>query len=264
MTTPDVPLRLELTYELPGTPEQVWDAIATANGITAWFTPTDLDEREGGVVRFHMGEDGSSEGTVTGWDPPRRFAYEEPDWAALMGQEGASVTPLATEFLVEARSGGTCVVRVVTSAFGTGADWEQEFFDEMEKGWTPFFENLRLYLTHFPGQQVTTLEAATKLPVAVDTLWPAMLEASGIGEVGQRVELCGVTGDVDRIGNEQALLRLTAPVPGYLLLFAFGRGEAESSAHVHGYLFSGDAPAFVEREQPLWKAWLESLPVAVS
>ena len=27
---PDVPLRLELSFELPGTPEQVWDAIATA------------------------------------------------------------------------------------------------------------------------------------------------------------------------------------------------------------------------------------------
>ena len=34
MTTPDVPLRMELTFELPGTPEQVWDAIATANGIS--------------------------------------------------------------------------------------------------------------------------------------------------------------------------------------------------------------------------------------
>ena len=46
---------------------------------------------------------------------------------------GAPVTPLATEFLVEAQSGGTCVLRVVSSAFGTGADWEQEFFDEMER-----------------------------------------------------------------------------------------------------------------------------------
>ena len=58
-TTPNVPLRLELTFEMPGTPEQVWDAIATANGISAWFLPTDLEEREGGAVAFHMGETGS-------------------------------------------------------------------------------------------------------------------------------------------------------------------------------------------------------------
>ena len=57
--------------------------------------------------------------------PARRIAYEE-DWASLVGHPGADVTPLATEFLVEARSGGTCVVRVVTSAFGTGADWEDD------------------------------------------------------------------------------------------------------------------------------------------
>ena len=71
MTTPDVPLRMELTFELPGTPEQVWDAIATANGISAWIMPTDLEEREGGAVAFHMGEaTGLVPGTVTGWEPP--------------------------------------------------------------------------------------------------------------------------------------------------------------------------------------------------
>ena len=72
MTTPDVPLRMELTFEMPGTPEQVWDAIATANGISSWMVPTDMDEREGGALIFHMG-DTDSPGTVTGWEPPRRF-----------------------------------------------------------------------------------------------------------------------------------------------------------------------------------------------
>jgi len=39
---------------------------------------------------------------------------------------------------------------VVTSAFGTGADWENEFWEEMANGWAPVLDNLRLYLTHFP------------------------------------------------------------------------------------------------------------------
>src|ERR687891_698110 len=129
--TPNTPLRLEFEVEVPGTAEQVWHAIATGPGNTAWFLPTDIEERDGGALCFHMPPDGDSPGTVTGWDPPRRFAYEEPNWASLAGREGAPVTPLATEFLVEARSGGTCVVRVVSSAFGSGADWENEFFDEM-------------------------------------------------------------------------------------------------------------------------------------
>ncbi|MET1002093.1 MAG: SRPBCC domain-containing protein, partial [Acidimicrobiia bacterium] len=128
MTTPDRPLRMELTFEMPGTAEQVWDAIATANGISSWFMPTDMESRVGGAVCFHMGED-ASEGTITEFDAPRRIVYEEPDWAGLSGHKGAEVTPLVSEFIVEAQAGGTCVVRVVSSAFGTGADWEQEFFD---------------------------------------------------------------------------------------------------------------------------------------
>ena len=129
-----------------------------------------VDEREGGTVLMHMGDD-DSPGTITGWDPPHRFAYFEPDWATLTGNDPASVTELATEFLVEAKSGGTCVLHVVTSAFGTGADWEQEFFDDMEKGWRPYFENLRLYLSNFPGQQVTSLTAHTTIERPRDEVW---------------------------------------------------------------------------------------------
>jgi uncharacterized protein YndB with AHSA1/START domain len=264
MTTPDVPLRMELTFELPGPPEQVWDAIATANGISGWFIPTDVEERQGGAICFHMGEDESA-GTVTGWDPPGRFVYEEPNWAALTGHEPTSVTPLVTEFLVEAQSGGTCVLRVVSSAFGTGADWEQEFFDDMERMWTPFFDNLRLYLTHFPGQRVTSLSVDADVPGAADTVWSALRQALGAEDVGQPVEARGLTGHVERIGTSpgpnELLLRVTDPVPGFLGFAAFDKGDGVTSARIEGYLFSEDAPAVVEREQPAWKAWLQSLPV---
>ena len=46
-TTPNVPYRLEFSVEVPGTPEQVWQAIATAKGMSAWFLPTEMEEREG-------------------------------------------------------------------------------------------------------------------------------------------------------------------------------------------------------------------------
>ena len=36
------------------------------------------------------------------------------------------------------------------------------------------------------------------------------------------------------------------------------------TARVNGYLFSDDAPAYIERETPGWQAWLEQLPVAAS
>ena len=45
MTTPDTPYRFELELTVPATPEQVWDAIASAEGISAWMLPTELDPR---------------------------------------------------------------------------------------------------------------------------------------------------------------------------------------------------------------------------
>ena len=141
MTTPDKPLRVSFEVEVPGTPAQVWDAIASADGISSWFLPTELEPREGGAVLMHMG-DTSSPARITGWEPERRLVYEEPEWATLVGHPGADVTPLTTEFLIEARSGGTCVVRVTSSAFGTGADWEGEFFDEMVTFYRPSFDLL--------------------------------------------------------------------------------------------------------------------------
>jgi len=260
MTTPAVPLRLEIAVEVPGTAEQVWHAIATGAGITSWFLPTDLEGREGGRVVTHMGEE-SSPGTVTGWDPPRRLAYEEPDWASLVGEEGGDVTPLATEFLVEARSGGTCVVRVVSSAFGTGADWEQEFFDEMEKGWVPFFDHLRMYLTHFPGQAATPLSVWADHAGSPAAVAEAMGRALGIDAVGQAVKIHGLAGEVDTIEDERVFLRLSEPLPGYMALGAYSKGEGLAGAQIAGYLFSPEAPAYIEREHATWRSWLENLAV---
>ena len=260
MTAPDVPLRFELSFEVPGTPEQVWHAIATADGMSAWFLPTDVDEREGGAVCFHMGDDSSSEGTITRWEPPRRIVYEEPAWAALSGHEDAPVTPLATEFLVEATSGGTCVVRIVSSAFGSGAEWEREFFEEMERGWRPFFDHLRLYLTHFPGQTASPMEIfGAAGQGSASAVRAAMRRELGAGEVGEPVEARGIKGRVEQLAEDALLIRITDPVPGYMGFFAHDNEDGTAWPQIAGYFFSDGAAAYVEQERAAWKSWAESL-----
>ena len=157
--------RMERTYTVPATPEQVWHAIATADGISAWLVPTRLDPRVGGEIAFDLG-DFTSTGVVTDYTPNARFAYEEPwpisqdvparmvEWFDSIGvplsqvrSDLAACTPIATEFLVEAASGGSSVIRVVTSAYGSGADWENEFFAEMVAGTVELLDHLT---THFP------------------------------------------------------------------------------------------------------------------
>ena len=259
-TSPNVPYRLEFSVEVPGTPEQVWQAIATAKGMSAWFLPTEMEEREGGAVHFTMGPEMGSDGHVVRWDPPHRLVYEE-DWASLMGKDPSDLSPLTSEFLVEAQSGGTCVVRVTSSGFGTGADWEQEFWADMGVQWMPFFDNLRLYLAHFPGQEATPMEVTASHPGEPAQLWKALHDSLGLGAEGTAVEVRGATGTVERVGERQALVRLTAPVAGILTAFAYGEADGKATVGVRAYLFSADAADWVRREEPGWAAWLQELAV---
>ena len=72
----------------------------------------------------------------------------------------------------------------------------------------------------------------------------------------------GATGTVERIGERQTLVRLTAPVPGMLSVFAYGEGDGKATAGVRAYLFSADAADYVRREEPAWQAWLQGLTVS--
>jgi uncharacterized protein YndB with AHSA1/START domain len=41
---------VQVEVEVPGTPEEVWQAIATGPGISSWFVPTTVEERDGKPV----------------------------------------------------------------------------------------------------------------------------------------------------------------------------------------------------------------------
>ncbi len=100
---------VQVEVELPGTPEEVWQAIATGPGVSSWFVPTEFEESDGKpvAVTSDFGPGMLARSVVTAWDPPRRFAAQGAGW-------GGS-PPIATEWSVEARAGGRCVVRVVHS-----------------------------------------------------------------------------------------------------------------------------------------------------
>jgi len=56
---------VQVEVEVPGTPEQVWQAIATGPGVGAWFVPTEVDGRVGGTVTSHFG--GGMDAVPCGW-----------------------------------------------------------------------------------------------------------------------------------------------------------------------------------------------------
>src|SRR4029078_11211011 len=86
-----------------------------------------------------------SELVIKVWNPPRRFVAESKE------QMGPGSPTVADEWTVEAKSGGTCRVRVVHSCFASADDWDDQF-EAVEKGWPAFFRILNVYLAHFRGQ----------------------------------------------------------------------------------------------------------------
>jgi hypothetical protein len=151
---------------------------------------------------------------------------------------------------------------VVSSAFGTGADWESEFLGDAERYWLPMFDNLRLYLTRFPGQRATVMEAGTDIKGAPADVAATMRAQLGANETGARIDLQGLTGEVTRISDIGVLVRLINPERGYLALVSYPTGDGIARANVTGYYFGDDAAAVSTRQQASWSEWLDRLPAA--
>ncbi|MFN8193041.1 MAG: SRPBCC domain-containing protein [Nocardioidaceae bacterium] len=242
---------IDLSIEVPGTPEEVWQAIASGPGIGSWFVPTEIDEREGGRIAQHFGPGMDAEGQVTAWEPPRRFAFGAADGSGL-----------AFEWLVEARDGGSCVVRLVNSGFGTGEPWDDQY-DSMTEGWRFFLANLQLHLTHFPGRR-----AASALPMAVwgesqQEAWDVVAETLGLTDArpgatvasgGDAPSLRGTV--VEAVVPHHVTLLLTEPAQGTALFAAEHVGPAVGVS-TWLYLYGDDAAALAEREGARWREWLD-------
>jgi uncharacterized protein YndB with AHSA1/START domain len=242
--------------EVPGTPEEVWRAIASGPGVSSWFVPTTIDERVGGAVTLNFGPGMDAVATITAWDPPRRFEAESRE---------ENSPAIATEWTVEARAGGTCVVRVVHSWFASTDDWDTEF-ESREHGWVAFFRILRLYLLHFSGQPSAAFQAMTFVPGPTSAAWEALTGPLGLSDAGERSQVTSpagvpvLSGVVERAGPgefPELLVRLEQPAPGVAHLFAMPMGGQVCLA-VRVFLFGSGAATAAPREERSWQSWMEA------
>ncbi len=255
--------RIELEIEVPGTPEEVWRAIATGPGISSWYVPHVVEEREGGSASasFGPGPEMQIAGRVAAWEPPRRIVFD--------GGEG--VGGFAFEWLVEARDHGSCVVRLVNSGFGTGDEWDDQY-DAMTEGWKLFLFNLRLHLEHFGGQTATASLPMTMWSAETDDVWAALSSGLGLPEeiaVGDRVAVSApdappLAGTVVRFEPGKMALLVDSPAPGTAFVAAESHGPASCGVSVWMYLYGPEGAAAVERDEARWRSWLDAhaTPVA--
>ncbi|MGB3357167.1 MAG: SRPBCC domain-containing protein [Mycobacterium sp.] len=255
---------VEMEFLVPGTPEQVWHAIATGPGMSAWFTPTSVDERVGGAIEFDFGDGSDSPGVVTEWEPPVRFGYEEHGWSG-------DAPPVATEVVVRSRSGDRCVVRMVHSLFTDRDDWDDEL-ESFESGWPGFFEVLRVYLAHFAGQPAASARVMTVHPGGATEAWSTLAAALGVSglDVGSHVQSPSgapqLAGVVERVHQDaqtrEMMLRVSAPAPGVAVIGGFGMGD-QSRLMVSIYFYGETAADTATVEQPKWHAWMAELAKVV-
>jgi uncharacterized protein YndB with AHSA1/START domain len=266
---------VQAEVEVPGSPDEVWDAIATASGISSWFVPTRSDEREGGEVVNSFGPGMDSVAKITSWDPPRSFTAES---------EGGPGT-VATEWIVEARDGGQCVVRVVHRWFADSDDWDGEF-EGHAYGWAAsFFRILRLYLEHFAGVECAAFDLAGFKAAPPPESWTAFTSglhldrdagqvssASGTPELAGVIQSLEVTDPALLAVRETApqiratlegmegedpelLLRLERPAPGLMHAFSMAMG-GQTMISIRVFLYGDEGVRSARAMEAEWREWL--------
>ncbi|PPK64889.1 SRPBCC domain-containing protein [Actinokineospora auranticolor] len=224
-------IRREVVLE--ATPAQIFAAVTENQG--SWLFPMPYPPADGTV---------DAQGSrVTKWDPPHEVAVRT---------EGPDGWFNALEHVIEARDGGTAVLRYVHSGIFTD-DWDTQY-DGAGKHTDFYLHSLGQYVKHFPGRGATYVAAdgpaASHAPGAVDVLRRAL----GVTAVGDRVRIegLGVDAEVDYLEGQFIGLR-----DGDTLYRFYCRepwGAPVSLAH---HLFT--EPADPEKTTAAWQTWLDAV-----
>lgn len=134
---------IEYRTWIKAAPDRVWAALATAEGLNAWFTSgTELEPEPGGTLRLRWtafgadrttAEDG---GPISAYEPPRRFGFT---W-----QPG--LTRTAVTFELEPHGGGTFVS--VTETGHTDHPDDIVALVTCAAGWGEALTLLKMYCEH--------------------------------------------------------------------------------------------------------------------
>lgn len=160
----------EIAIQAP--PDAVWRALTDAEELRRWF-PLDarVEPGKGGKIWVSWGEGMDGEQGIDIWEPGKHLR------TSVQG-EGMPV-PFATDYYIEVR-GDTTILRLVSSGFGAGAEWDDMYFG-MDGGWSYFLFNLRHYLERHAGKPRSLAFVRRKQGVPRAAVLPSLLAALGHG-----------------------------------------------------------------------------------
>ena len=136
---------IDLTIDIDATLEEVWQALATGEGIARWFAPyAAVTPGEGGSVSVGWDPKEMWDTPITVWEPLKRMQT-----VSEMPSKDGGVVRLAVDYYLEAL-GGRVRVRLVHSGFDDSDSWDG-YIDGLDAGWTYFLFNLKHALERHRG-----------------------------------------------------------------------------------------------------------------
>jgi uncharacterized protein YndB with AHSA1/START domain len=195
----------ELEIEMNATPERVWQALSTAEGIASWFAPvTRVEPGVGGSVFVQWG--GGVEGSqrIEAWEPERHLR--------LANDRAEGAPPSVVDYFLEGK-GGSTVLRLVHSSFGPRASFDDEY-EATGSAWPVFLRMMKRSVELGSGwcRKATVFRI---LDCSREECWDTLMGPRGLG-TGQAI---------------------AHAVPGGAVA---ARGASGESLHARG--FSGNPP----------------------
>lgn len=272
---------LHCSIDVPVPAARAFEELATAEGMSAWFSATSLEPQVGGTIMHFADavcddEEATTCGEVTAYAAPTEdedsgeFAWVERGW---MG-EGMPVPDWVTEFEVCSVAAGEDPSEVaganitMRSGMASGSELATTSVGESELTWRQGLLCLAHRLAVFPEGRVRTLQVHGEPTVGtVPDRWSALVQALGMttgAESGETFSASGVAGTVIDMAEGAAVFALSEPAMGTLNLFAYPDGEdAEAAtercavaARFTEFVTSSSVP---EWEAADWNEWLEML-----
>lgn len=213
--------RVERVFAIDAPVDAVWKALTDASELTRWF-PLRASVKPGprGVIHMEWDETYDADSRIEIWEANRHLRLAFPHHPPML---------LATDYHLETDKGRT-ILRVVTSGFGDGTDWD-DWYSGVSAGWDFELRGLKHYLEHHRGKDRVVATARCAFTLDRATVWERLagaggwLERTGLrGTVLHHAPPVQLVTTVDQYDN--ALLRVEVEVGHHVIVWLATWGVA--------------------------------------
>jgi uncharacterized protein YndB with AHSA1/START domain len=160
-------VRREMEIDAP--PAAVWLALTDARELVRWFPlGASVTPGAGGVIQMSWGSDASTQ-RIEIWEPERHLRTVE---------SATAWSGIINDFVLEGRAGKT-VLRVVSSGFSAGDDWD-DLLQSFGTGWDFELRGLRHYLERHRGRDRDVACVRVTHHLGYEEAWRRATTAGGL------------------------------------------------------------------------------------